>query len=546
MKKIVNWKSLLICLFLILLVSVNVTARRRTTSTSTPTPASTAATQTNTPIPTAATQTNTPIPTPTSGVSYRPIPGTIQAEDYDSMSGIQTETTTDTGGGTNVGWIEAGDWMEYNVTVASTATYSVQYRVAALSTTGGLSFLFDGATLGTTTIPVTGGWQTWTTVTGPNVSLSSGNHVIRLSATTAGFNINWFSVTSGSVNTSTPTPTQAQQSTATPTTAQATATPTRTPTPTPNGSATCGVQSAPSGKVLVGYWESWDGSGVHPGMGWIPLSEINSAYNVVCMAFPVILSDGTAIWENGMDVNVKVPTPAEICAFKASGKRVLISIGGAAAGIDLNTTAVADRFISTIVPILKNNNLDGVDIDLETGLVAGTSFTSLSTSQSNLIRIIDGILAQMPSNFMLTMAPETAYVTGGQIAYGGPWGAYLPIIKRYLDNGRLSWLQMQYYNGSMYGAGGVAYQAGTIEGFVQQTLCMINGFTVAGGGPTITIPASKIVVGLPAQLGAGGGYMSPADVRTAYNQVSSIKGLMTWSINWDGSKGWTFANNKPF
>ena len=40
--------------------------------------------------------------------------------------------------------------------------------------------------------------------------------------------------------------------------------------------------------------------------------------------------------------------------------------------------------------------------------------------------------------------------------------------------------------------------------------------------------------------------MSPADVSSAYSQVSSIKGLMTWSINWDGSKGWTFLNGKPF
>jgi len=326
----------------------------------------------------------------------------------------------------------------------------------------------------------------------------------------------------------------------------ATNTPTRTPT---SGAATCAVQSAPSGKVLVGYWESWDGSGVHPGMGHISLSEVHPNYNVIVLAFPVILSDGTVLWEDGMDVGVDVPTPAEICAEKAKGRRILLSVGGAAAGIDLSSTAVADRFVQTIVPILKANNFDGIDIDIETGLVAGSSFSQLSASQSNLIRIIDGILAQMPSNFMLTMAPETAYVTGGQIAYGGPWGAYLPVIKKYLDNGRLSWLQMQYYNGSMYGCpGGVptSYSAGTVEGFVEQTKCMANGFWVAGNQAFIQIPYSKQVPGLPAQPGAGGGYMSPSLVTQAYNQVSSIKGLMTWSINWDGSKGWTFALNIPW
>ena len=151
----------------------------------------------------------------------------------------------------------------------------------------------------------------------------------------------------------------------------------------------------------------------------------------------------------------------------------------------------------------------------------------------------------MPSNFMLTSAPETAYVTGGQIAYGGPWGAYLPIIQKYLGNGRLNWLQMQYYNGNMYGCNppGQSYQAGTVQGFVEQTRCQASGIRVAGTSTVITIPYSKLVPGLPAQVGAGGGYMSTGDVRSAYGQVNQIKGLMTWSINWDGSRGYTFANN---
>lgn len=322
-----------------------------------------------------------------------------------------------------------------------------------------------------------------------------------------------------------------------------------TPTATPDGGSSCPVQSAPTGKILVGYWETWDGSQTHPGMGHIPITDSHPSYNVINVAFPVLLSDGTMVFEDGMAPGEDVPTPAEICAAKAQGRHVLLSIGGAAAGMDLNSRAVAQQFVDTAVPILKEFNFDGIDIDIESGLVAGASWSQNSTSQDNLIYIIDSILAEMPSNFMLTMAPETAYVTGGQIAYGGPWGAYLPIIKRYLDNGRLNWLQMQYYNGSMYGCpGGVAtsYQAGTVEGFVEQTKCMANGFQVAGGGPVIQIPYSKMAPGLPAQVGAGGGYMSPSLVTQAYNQVPQVKGLMTWSINWDGSKGYTFAVNKPY
>ncbi|GAB3497231.1 chitinase [Amycolatopsis cihanbeyliensis] len=310
---------------------------------------------------------------------------------------------------------------------------------------------------------------------------------------------------------------------------------------------TCAVKSKPSGKVLHGYWENWDGeaNGVHPGMGWIPITDPRirqHGYNVINAAFPVILSDGTVRWEDGMDRTVKVATPAEMCAAKEAGLTILMSIGGATAGIDLGSRAVADRFIDTVVPILKKYNFDGIDIDIETGLTSSGNINQLSTSQANLIHIIDGVLAEMPPNFGLTMAPETAYVTGGSVVYGSIWGAYLPIVKKYADNGRLWWLNMQYYNGSMYGCSGDSYQAGTVRGFTAQTDCLNRGLNIQG--TTIRVPYDKQVPGLPAQRGAGGGYMSTGLVGQAWNHYSGgLKGLMTWSINWDGSKGWTFGDN---
>lgn len=311
--------------------------------------------------------------------------------------------------------------------------------------------------------------------------------------------------------------------------------------------ATCATKGKPAGKVLVGYWENWDGAknGVHPPFGWTPINnpEIKAhGYNVINAAFPVILPDGTALWEDGMDRDVKVATPEEMCEAKAAGATILMSIGGAAAAINLSSSAVADRFIATIVPILKKYNFDGIDIDIEAGLTGSGNINQLSTSQANLIRIIDGILAQMPDNFGLTMAPETAYVTGGSVVYGSIWGAYLPIIKKYADNGRLWWLQMQYYNGAMYGCHGDSYAAGTVEGFVAQTDCLNEGLVIQG--TTIKLPYDKQAPGLPAQQGAGGGYMSPSLVGQAWDHYSgALKGMMTWSINWDGSKGWTFGDN---
>lgn len=344
-------------------------------------------------------------------------------------------------------------------------------------------------------------------------------------------------------------PTTTPPTTAPPTTAPPTTTPPTTapPTTTPPQGDTCPTKPRPSGKVLQGYWENWDGAsnGVHPGMGWVPITDSRIAahgYNVVNAAFPVILSDGTVLWQDGMDASVKVSTPAEMCQAKAAGATILMSIGGAAAGIDLSSSTVADRFVATVVPILKKYNFDGIDIDIETGLSGSGNINTLSASQANLVRIIDGVLAQMPAGFGLTMAPETAYVTGGSVTYGSIWGSYLPIIKKYADNGRLWWLNMQYYNGSMYGCSGDSYQAGTVQGFTAQTTCLNNGLTVQG--TTIKVPYDKQVPGLPAQPGAGGGYMTPSLVSQSWNAFGgSLKGLMTWSANWDGSKGWSFGDN---
>jgi len=120
---------------------------------------------------------------------------TIQAEAYSVMSGIITETCNDTGGGLNVGAVDAGDWMVYPITISTAGTYTIQYRVASIYSGKTLSAdLNAGATqLGSVSIPYTGGWQTWTTVT-QTVTLSAGTHNFGINAGTGGWNLNWFSL----------------------------------------------------------------------------------------------------------------------------------------------------------------------------------------------------------------------------------------------------------------------------------------------------------------------------------------------------------------
>jgi PKD repeat protein len=119
------------------------------------------------------------------------IPGTIQAEDFSAMSGIETEGTGDIGGGMNVGWIDNGDWLDYNVTVSSAGNYTLNFRVAADGTAQKTVQLRKGATtLGTAQFTATSGWQNWTTAS-TTVSLTTGNQTLRVYASSTGFNLNW-------------------------------------------------------------------------------------------------------------------------------------------------------------------------------------------------------------------------------------------------------------------------------------------------------------------------------------------------------------------
>jgi hypothetical protein len=132
----------------------------------------------------------------TPACAFQIIPALIEAENYCSMTGVQTETTTDAGGGSNIGYIDQNDYMDYPVSVATAGSYTVNYRVASM-VTGAQFQLKNGTTvLNTITVPNTGGWQNWQTTTA-TVSLAAGQQTLRIASTqTASWNINWFEVKS--------------------------------------------------------------------------------------------------------------------------------------------------------------------------------------------------------------------------------------------------------------------------------------------------------------------------------------------------------------
>jgi endoglucanase len=118
----------------------------------------------------------------------------IEAESYAVMSGVRTETCAE--GGQNVGYLEAGDWLSYSdVGIPVAGKYNVLFRVASVSETGVISLEKDNGqtVLETFAVPVTGSWQTWTTIS-REVDLPAGKYNLGLGIPTGGFNLNLFAI----------------------------------------------------------------------------------------------------------------------------------------------------------------------------------------------------------------------------------------------------------------------------------------------------------------------------------------------------------------
>ncbi|OCT11558.1 hypothetical protein A8709_05205 [Paenibacillus pectinilyticus] len=125
----------------------------------------------------------------------------VEAENYSAKSsGLQSENTSDIGGGKDIGYTDTGAWLEYYVEVPTAGTYDIDFRYAggsATITNSGLQILDANAhVLGQLTgVGYTGGWQTWKTATVHGVALTAGIQKIKLQFTSGGINFNWFGST---------------------------------------------------------------------------------------------------------------------------------------------------------------------------------------------------------------------------------------------------------------------------------------------------------------------------------------------------------------
>jgi chitinase len=283
--------------------------------------------------------------------------------------------------------------------------------------------------------------------------------------------------------------------------------------------------------LLMGYWQDF-ANGATP----LTLASVPTSYNLVAVAF------GAATGTPGQVSFSLDPTLAsdlggysqqqfinDIATLQARGQKVILSVGGADGAISVDDAASASAFASSVYSLIQQYGFNGVDVDLENGVDPTYMASALEQLESDV-----------GSSLIITLAPQTVDTQGAGDDY----------FQLALDiKSILTMINTQYYNsGTMNGCDGNVYAEGT-ENFITALAC-----TELEGG----LSPAQVGIGLPASSSAAGsGYVSPTVVDDALDCLATgsncgsfvppqtwpgIRGVMTWSINWDAANGYGFAD----
>ncbi|WP_046471470.1 chitinase [Allosalinactinospora lopnorensis] len=287
--------------------------------------------------------------------------------------------------------------------------------------------------------------------------------------------------------------------------------------------------SANSGQWLTGYWHNFDN-----GSSIVEISEVPSAYNLIAVAFAdnhPDLPGGITFNLNSDELNgyTEQEFKDDIAAVQAEGRKVIVSVGGELGHVDVTTPEEAANFADTTHDLMREYGFDGVDIDLEHGVDA--------QYMADALHDLHGQAAEAP---IITMAPQT-------VDFQTPEQQYYRLAEEI--SAILTIVNMQYYNsGSMLGCDGGVRTQGTVDFLTAQACIQLE----------MGLRPDQVGLGLPATpAAAGGGHQPPSNVVQALDCLENgescgsfapdepygpIGGAMTWSINWDATNGYAFAD----
>lgn len=137
------------------------------------------------------------------------VPAKIEAEDYVSFvddtasniggeyrsDAVDIQTTDDSNGGYNVGWFNAGEVLDYDISVSDSDNYLVDVRVATVRNGAEFALYIDGNKVGENyLVPNNGNWQSFSTIEVDLGFLTAGDYTLSLKNENSNFNVNWLDI----------------------------------------------------------------------------------------------------------------------------------------------------------------------------------------------------------------------------------------------------------------------------------------------------------------------------------------------------------------
>ncbi|MBP5446139.1 MAG: hypothetical protein J6Y28_08215 [Acholeplasmatales bacterium] len=289
--------------------------------------------------------------------------------------------------------------------------------------------------------------------------------------------------------------------------------------------------------MVTGYWHNFCNGSTN-----LKLKDVPSYYDMICVAFTGnTATPGEVTFEldsylaSSVGGYSKEEFIQDIKDIKSKGRHVIISVGGANGRIVIDSEKASDKFASSLIEIIKEYGFEGVDIDLEGSAVSGTEYIA-----SGLRKAHD----EFGDDFIITMAPETYYMHKAE----GLMGAYYRLATKIKDI--LTICYPQFYNAG----GDIGYNDFNARYPSQSFITSLATMYIENG-----LRPDQMAIGVPAAASAGGtGYISTDALKeviyslvykkeldgfTPPREYKTLRGVMTWSINWDGTQNYAWGKS---
>ena len=282
--------------------------------------------------------------------------------------------------------------------------------------------------------------------------------------------------------------------------------------------------------MVTGYWHNFCNGSTN-----LKLRDVPSYYDMICVSFTGnTATPGEVTFEldsylaSSVGGYTKQEFIQDIADLQSRGKHVIISVGGANGLIVINSATAADTFATSLSAIIREYGFEGVDIDLEGSAVSGTEY---------IARGLKKVHDEFGDDFIITMAPETYYMHKANDLTG----AYYRLATEIKDI--LTICYPQFYNAG----GDIGYNNFNARYPSQSFITSLASMYIENG-----LRPDQLAIGVPAASKAGGsGYISidnlkavinslvykkPLDGFTPPREYKTLRGVMTWSINWDATQ----------